>query len=83
MLAAWRRGEYGGNHMIEQQPTDAEQEAIRSPRLIHGLMMAAGNGLRYFADRVNYELNPDDDAVAPARRPNYELDEWFGRLHEI
>jgi len=65
--------------MRELQPFGIEPEAIRTPRLFHGLMAAAGNGLRYFIDRIDYELNPDDNASPPTRRPNHELREWLDR----
>jgi hypothetical protein len=61
----------------EMLPTDIEKDAIHNPRLIHGLLTAAKNGLVYFGDY----LDPDPDSGKPKRRPNFELNEWLGRLN--
>ncbi len=64
-------------------PTLNELKRIRQPRLVHALIVAAGNHIRYFGQRAEHALNPDMDSPAPVKRPNFELREYVGRLKDV
>lgn len=68
--------------MKDIEPTESERVSIQDPKLVHGLVVAAGNLLTYGVRRVAHELDPDPDAAKPVRRPNFELRESLERFRE-
>lgn len=68
--------------MKDIEPTDSERYSIQDPKIVHGLVVAAGNLLTYGIRRVAHELDPNPNAAKPVLRPNFELRESLERFRE-